>query len=172
MGRAASTPSSGSRSTTTRRIGGIAIVAVVSRTFRLSGSWPLILKRVGCSRSRPTWRPVRARAFEGILWEAHSRNFGAERPREGRARTWRRTREIARSGLAAAAGAEFQIFHGYELVYRVRIGAQPYFGVARRDLDHPRADVARRTPFAENRAAGSPGRRTDDLDAGQVVPDA
>ena len=61
--------------------------------------------------------------------------------------------------------------HGYELVYRVRIGAQPYFGVARRDLDHPRADVARRTPFAENRAAGSPGRRAGDFDAGQVVPD-
>jgi len=57
------------------------------------------------------------------------------------------------------------------LVCRVRIAAQPYFGVARRDLDHPRADVVRRTPFAENRAAGSPGRRTDDLDAGQVVPD-
>jgi len=53
----------------------------------------------------------------------------------------------------------------------MRIVAQPHLEIARRDLDHPRADVARRTPFAENRAAGSPGRRAGDFDAGQVVPD-
>ena len=103
---------------------------------------------VSARRARAPGGPGETGALEGVPRAARNRILGAGGRRERRARGRRRTRQNARSGLAAVFWVGTAFFFGCELVPRVRVDARSGFIVRRRVRDEPRtrAERLRRSP--------------------------